>query len=181
MASVSMDDLSKIDADSKLEQELLQETESTTSMEVDSTAVGPSDCPEVVGAAETKPEEKSEEKIEEKSAKKSEEKPQLEKSGTTETVKVEPVDNSTSTTAVSAEKGFQNDTQNGFQNDAQVNNGPNDGVDSDGDVVMAPTVFGAYTMAELTLQNPTESESILIDSFQGSIKLLLEILGIVWI
>ena len=199
MASVSMDDLTKIDADSQLEQHLLKsDDENGDQMEVDPSSAQAAALDAELNAP-TADETKS---FETKNGENSISKDQSDPS-----VKIE-VDSSSidqSAVPVDAKKGFQNDadsinpptganetpgdsvpsvaptsgqTQEGFQNDAPVEDGrPPENADSDGDIVMAPTVFGSFTMADLTIQNPTDAESILIDSFQGSIKLLLDILG----
>ena len=207
MASVSMDDLSKIDNDAKVEQELLKsDDENADQMDVDSQSIKndalDAELEKEVGA-------EAEDSAKAENGEQADQVPPVNGETNTPAVKVEvdPPPDTQSAVSSSKEKGFQIDadsskpsgggsdggsssgatttapsnaavTQEGFQNDAQKDDTVATGsVDSDGDIVMAPTVFGSFTMADLTIQNPTDSESILIDSFQGSIKLLLEILG----
>ena len=202
MASVSMDDLSNIDNDSQIEKELLEANdEDAGPMEID-----PQNA-QADAILDAELQEKVEVEDKNSSETKNGENLDPDSGPGTPQIKIEAgVSPVPSAVPANAEKGFQNDsdstapitggasggpssdgvnsssdndTQKGFQNDASKAQGQAaNGADSDGDVVMAPTVFGSFTMADLTVQNPTDAELILIDSFQGSIKLLLDILGI---
>ena len=82
-----------------------------------------------------------------------------------------------STTIVKTELMDMN-TSNSGAAVAEKSTDPTESAAPPGDATMDPVVLGTYTEKDLTVKDPTETESNTKDLFKGTIQLLRQILGI---
>ena len=116
---------------------------------------------------------------------KSEEKPQLDPGASSDGADVNNLpdkknDEKSNDTQVKTEPTTVGETITGSHSGAAKPLGlpaDNDDADDDDDANMEPVVLGSYTIKDLTIKDPTDTEINTKDLFKGTIQLLIQILG----